>query len=165
MPCACKNPPINVPDNLEWGPVFWRLLHGLAERAGTVGMERLRPDEVRAWKNVLTTLDKALPCEHCRGHLKSYIASHPVVIPEDYPQVREYIRSWLFELHDDVNRRLGKPLFPYNTIDLVYKSVNLKSTYDVLNVLVARSIQGTAIPLLSWKHWTVQVKTLFGFYN
>ena len=165
MPCACKNPPINVPENAEWGPVFWRLLHGLGERAGTVGMQKLRADEIRSWKTILTSLDRALPCEHCRQHLKSYISSHPIVVPENYEQFRPFIRRWLYDLHEDVNRRLGKSSMPFESVDLVYRGVNLRGTYDVLNILVARSIQGTAIPLLSWKNWTVQVKMLFGMYN
>ena len=164
MPCSCKNPPVNVPDNLEWGPVFWRLLHGLGEHSGTVGMHRLRADEMRAWKSMLTQLDRALPCEHCRQHLKEYIARHPVSIPDNYEQFRPYIRRWLYDLHEDVNRRLGKASFPFESIDLVYKNVNLRGTYDVLSILVARSIQGTAVPLLSWKAWTGHVKMLFGMY-
>jgi Erv1 / Alr family len=165
MPCACKNPPINVPDNMEWGPVFWRLLHGMAEHVGNVPMPGLRGDEMRAWKVVLTTLDRALPCEHCRDHLKGYVSQHPINIPDDYSQGRDYIRRWLYELHEDVNGRLGKGSIPYSTVDLLYHGVPLRSTYDVLNVLVKRSIQGTAVPLLSWNNWAKQIKILFGLYT
>jgi len=165
MPCACKNSPIDVPDGTEWGPIFWRLLHALAERVGTVPMVGLRGDEVRAWKSLLTTMDKALPCEHCREHLKFYITNNPVAIPEDYTQIHEWIRRWIYNLHEEVNRRLGKVAFPFDSLDLIYRAVSPRATNDVLNVLVARSIRGTAVPLLSWNNWNKHVKILQGMYN
>ena len=73
MPCACKAPKINVPENMEWGPVFWKLLHTLAEHSGSAPMVGLRGDEVRAWKSLLTLLSKSLPCESCREHLQIYV--------------------------------------------------------------------------------------------
>lgn len=47
MPCACRTPVINYPDNVDWGPLFWKLLHGLAEYAGKQNDSVLRADEIR----------------------------------------------------------------------------------------------------------------------
>ena len=165
MPCACRNPPINVPDNMEWGPVMWRLLHGMAEKAGSAPMVGLRGDETRAWKNILTTLGKTLPCETCRDHFASFLVSNPVNIPDNYDHVREYIRTWLFNLHNDVNSRTGKAVYLYSDLAGTYGGVPLRSTYDVVNVLMKRSIQGAALPILSWTRWSTHAKTLFGMYT
>ena len=165
MVCACRNKPTDVPENMEWGPVFWRLLHALAERAGTAPMPGLRGDEIRAWKIILTTLCKTLPCDDCRNHCNAYIAAHPVVIPDNYNEVREYIRHWLHDMHADVNVRLGKCVFDYSELTPTYSSVPIRHTFNVLEVLIKRSIQGAALPLMSWTNWSKQAKILFGMYT
>jgi hypothetical protein len=32
--CSCKIPIETYPENAEWGPLFWKILHGLAEKSG-----------------------------------------------------------------------------------------------------------------------------------
>jgi len=164
MPCACKHPPINVPDNLEWGPLLWKLLHALAEKAGSAPMVGLRGDEIRAWTAILGTLGKTLPCEVCRDHFNGYVSGHPIVIPDNYANIREYIRRWIYELHNDVNCRTDKEAYAYERLNEVYGWVNLRETWGVLDVLMKRAILGSALPLLSWTKWSAHVKTLFGMY-
>jgi len=150
---------------MEWGPIFWTLLHALAERAGTAPLPGLQGDEVRAWKIIITTLPKALACEDCRTHLTAYIAANPVSIPDKYSDVRNYIRAYLFNLHESVNARLKKPSFSAADLTMVYNGINLRHSFEVVNVIVKRSIQATAVPILSWNSWCTQVRTLIGMYN
>jgi hypothetical protein len=165
MPCACKNPPLNVPDNVEWGPVFWQLLHGLAERSGSVAIPGLRGDEIRAWRGLLSSLSKALPCEDCRNHLTNYILIHPINIPDNYDNLKNTVKLWLYNLHEDVNVRLRKTPFPYDMLQERYSKLSLKYTYDILQVLIKRSVLGSAVSLMSWNNWSKYVKILFGLYN
>lgn len=165
MGCKCRSKPVNVPDNLEWGPVFWTLLHGLGEKAGTAPLPGLQGDEMRAWKIILTTLPKALSCEECRNHLNAYITSNPINIPDKYSDLRPYIRNYLHSLHESVNRRLKKPAFAAVDLPLLYRSIDLKKSFDIVNVVIKRSIQATAVPILSWNNWSSQVRTLIGMYN
>ena len=165
MPCACKHAAINVPDNVEWGPVFWALLHGLAERAGSAPMPGLKPDEIRAWASILEILHKALPCDLCRGHLKTYITNNPVAVPDDHSALNLYVRQWLHLLHDDINIRLGKPLFLFEELSGEYGKVPLRNQFEVLQVLIKRAVQGSAVPLLAWSSWSKHVKFLLGLYN
>jgi hypothetical protein len=150
---------------MEWGPVFWRLLHAMAERAGSAPMPGLRADEVRAWKSMLTTLGKTLPCEDCRDHYTQYLTANPVNIPDNYAEVKEYIRKWLYDVHSDINVRLGKCVFDYALLTPTYSVVPIRKTYDVLNILIKRSIQGAALPIMSWTNWSKNVKTLYGMYT
>jgi hypothetical protein len=165
MGCKCKNQPVNVPENTEWGPVFWTLLHGLAERAGSAPMPGLQGDEKRAWKIMLTTLHKALACETCRTHLNAYVLANPINIPDNYSEFGTYVRRYLFNVHENVNRRLKKPAFNIVDLSILYKGINLKKTFDVLDIIIKRSIQATAVPILSWTNWSSQVRTLLGMYN
>lgn len=165
MPCACKHPPVNVPDNVEWGPVFWQLLHGMAWKAGRAPLVGLQGDEIRAWRSLLTNLTKALPCEHCRQHLTGYLLANPIAISDTYSELRSTVINWLYELHEDVNRRLGKPSFLFEELEGVYDDVPLRKTYEVLQVLIKRSVQGSAVSLLSWTNWSKHTKILFGMYT
>jgi hypothetical protein len=149
MPCACKNPPLNVPEGTEWGPVFWNLLHILAERSGNVGMVGIRPDEKRAWKNIITMLPKALPCDDCRKHFASYLAKHPFNIPDNYSQMNLYIKTWLYNVHEDVNLRLKKPSFKFEDLNQ-YKIINLRIILPTLEILMKRAIEGTAVGIIQW---------------
>ena len=150
---------------MEWGPVFWTLLHGMAEKAGSAPLPGLQGDEVRAWKIILNTLPKSLGCEECRLHLTLYITNNPINIPDKYVDLRNYIRGYLYRLHEDVNKRLKKPSFSSVDLSLLYKGINLKKSFDVVNVIVKRSILATAVPILSWNNWACQVRTLIGMYN
>lgn len=165
MPCACKNTPVNVPDNLEWGPAFWSLLHGMAERCGSAPLVGLRADETRAWKILLTTLHKTLPCEHCRDHLNIFLQNNPVSIPDNYSEMPDYIRKWLYNLHENVNKRTGKASFPFTHVGKIHGRTNLRQKYDILNILLKRSILGSVLPLMSWNNWSNQAKTLLGIYG
>ena len=165
MPCKCRNQPENVPPNIEWGPIFWKLLHAMSEKAGSAPLPGLQGDEIRAWKNILITLPKALACEDCRTHLTAYIANNPVNIPDKYSDIHEYIRNYIYKIHEEVNRRLKKPSFNKNELSALYKGVNLKQTFDIANVIVRRSILATAVPILSWTNWSSHVKTLIGMYS
>jgi hypothetical protein len=128
-------------------------------------MPGLRGDEMRAWKALLLTLEKVIPCEDCRSHVKSYVAANPVNIPDNYQDARNWIRRWLWTLHEEVNSRLHHNSFPYETLDLVYGGVDFKTVYGILNVLIERAIRGTAVGQLSWNNWNKYVKRLFGMYN
>ena len=165
MGCKCRNQPVNVPANIEWGPVFWTLLHGLAEKAGSAPLPGLQGDEVRAWKIILTTLPKALACEESRAHCGAYITNNPINIPDKYSEIRLYIRMYLYNLHETVNKRLKKSSFSAVDLPMLYRGIDLKKSFDVVNIVVKRSILATAVPILSWNNWASQVRTLMGMYN
>ena len=48
-----------------------------------------------------------LHCDKCQQHLQEYLSACP---PESAPDL--FVWSW--ELHNEVNVRLGKPVYPYH---------------------------------------------------
>ena len=58
MPCACQIPVPQYPDTADWGPILWRILHGLAERAGKAS---LPADEIREWQKFIKLTGEMLP--------------------------------------------------------------------------------------------------------
>lgn len=79
-----------------WGPTVWTLLHRLAEYCDSVRDEYTVPA-------VLAALTVLLPCSVCREHLASMLATHGA----PHGNMTKYV----FDLHNIVNRRLGKPVW------------------------------------------------------
>lgn len=93
---------MNSPQNHIWGPELWMILHSSAERYGSSSSKQLPNEEKRIWTGLLRSLRFSLPCPRCKKHYSEYLLSHPLVFS------KEGIRSWLYHLHSDVNRRNEK---------------------------------------------------------
>ena len=93
---------MDSPQNTIWGPHLWTLLHSANEKIGHPHT-RLANEETRLWTNLFTSLRYALPCPLCKKHYNIYYASHPITVI-----TRDSVRTWLYNLHNDINTRLGK---------------------------------------------------------
>jgi hypothetical protein len=91
---------MNAPQNSVWGPALWMLLHSSAERIGSQVRSRLPQEEIRIWAGLLSSLRYSLPCPLCKKHYTEYFASHSFT--------KETIRTWLFQLHFQINQQLNK---------------------------------------------------------
>ena len=98
---------MDAPQSAAWGPNLWMVLHSAAERIGTLpcykNMKQAAFDaeETRLWSNLLSSLRFSIPCPLCKKHYGMYYA-------RNRPIVTKNIVTWLWELHVDVNRRLGR---------------------------------------------------------
>jgi hypothetical protein len=80
-------------DLAGWGPSMWRALHAVsftADRGGHLAFFEAVPD--------------ALPCPSCGVHLREIYSQLPI----DVSSVDACSR-WLWRVHHEVNRSLGKP--------------------------------------------------------
>lgn len=95
--------------NKEWGPILWRLLHGMAECVGTPKAHLIANDEVHELILCLRDIETIMPCAMCRSHYRAWRKDHPLEAMANLRGVplREAIRSWLFKLHENVNQRRG----------------------------------------------------------
>lgn len=85
----------------QWGPALWRFLH-----ASSFAYPEL-PDEPRQRQMLafLRGVGDVLPCKTCRDHYREYVDGK--LTPADVSS-RAALVSWLVELHNSVNRRVGK---------------------------------------------------------
>ena len=76
-----------------WGPPLWAKIHATAARG-------------HAWEftALLEDLVHTLPCPICRPKLAAYLKEHPIVGD---------LEKYASDLHNDVNRRLGKEVVPF----------------------------------------------------
>jgi hypothetical protein len=80
----------NGPD--VWGPPLWKKLHDVAKK-----------DNLGLMKTAFEEVLRDLPCSICRAKLDSYLKENPIEKPLDF---------YVWTLHNYVNMKLGKPLFP-----------------------------------------------------
>lgn len=96
-----------------WGPTIWNLMHTLAYIADTHVTNKtvLRCSVVRFFRRM------RLPCAMCQRHYARYITRHPLPPPRKAfatttrgrsPRVLLPLSRWVYRLHNNVNRRLGK---------------------------------------------------------
>ena len=116
-----------------WGPRLWTLFHSLAEISD-------RRDMVMLWNNLMRLSAASMPCEQCRTHLAGYMRTHVFVRFSKIhlvtgEMVKARAAAELFALHNEVNARLGKPIFTNDEM-VVYRKpraevlVTIHKVYD-----------------------------------
>ncbi len=101
-----------MPLPVVWGPLAWKLLHGIGYKAGKCKSQKLRIDENREALWLLHHFEIIIPCPECRLHIIQYRKKHSL------PKTSSEIGVWLWNLHEAVNKRLGKSPGPPFTPDL-----------------------------------------------
>ncbi len=129
---------MDSPLNHIWGPQLWMILHSSAERIGIPKLSRLPQEESRIWTTILASLRYSLPCPQCKKHYTEYFASNPIISVDP-----TFIRSWLYNLHCQVNTRTGKP----NTItieklpELYNKPFNFTHHFNIVVQEMQKSVR------------------------
>jgi hypothetical protein len=166
MVCSCRVPIETYPENAEWGPLFWKLLHGLAEYSGKQRLAEFHGDERRSWISLLNSLQATLPCDICRGHYKEWLVEHPVeeILTIPYSSLNLYVRSWLWTLHNRINEGNDKPLVSFESLETMYKGVELTQGWKALEPVIKKAISLNGISLVPWRTWLGHVRRLQSFY-
>lgn len=141
------------------------ILHGLASRAGTVAVPLLQPDDMRAWTGFLKATAKSIPCPTCREHYAAWVQENPIAPPDTYYQFGEWIRDWIWRLHNRVNQRLGKPIFPKEELAEAYRNPTITAAIKSLESMEKRAIQLSGVSLLAWNDWLNKLKMIRSNYG
>lgn len=165
--CSCNPEKVDYPQNYEWGPRIWNVLHGLSLRAGTVSLDLMKADEMRAWEKILTATGLMLPCEHCREHYAQWLIDNPIKPFTALPYIEkgDWIRLWIYNLHSTVNRRLGKKNLYFSELKDRYGTVNISEELKTLDVLITRALKvGGGTSLLKYKEWLKHIAMVRSVY-
>lgn len=103
---------------------LWTLLHIKAEEADKES-KRLEYIQFLYW------FAKIFWCETCAPEFRQYLKDHP-------PEKSFYMGKYMFDCHNKVNSRVGKPLMAEETYNATYKS-NLLKVPDGNNNTTAKS--------------------------
>lgn len=150
------------PKTTIWGPSLWMILHSAAERIGTQYFKRIPQEESRIWLGLLRSLQFTLPCPQCKKHYSTYLLKHPIL-----SFTKEYIREWLFELHNNVNKDTNKEnVITLEQLEKIYSQpIDYKNHMNTINFQMSYAVR------IGWSSYedTVRTRRFFKemhmFYN
>ena len=109
-------------DPTVWGPSFWFVLH-------TVSLnypEKPTYVEKRTHHDFYRIIQHILPCEACRRHYKELFATYPI---EPFLTSKQSLVTWVVMIHNQVNKRLGKPLVTTQEVLTNYQKVYARGSF------------------------------------
>jgi FAD-linked sulfhydryl oxidase len=87
-----------------WGPFFWHTIHLVA-----LGYPNTPTyAEKRAAKEFYESLVHLIPCPTCKIHYADHLKNKPITPSLDS---RKDLFQWTIDIHNEVNKDLGKPLY------------------------------------------------------
>lgn len=88
---------------ISWGPHVWAAIHIICLGAP----EMFQGGDHLSYFKFFDSLPYVLPCEKCREHLKRHMEKYP--IDAALAGGRSTLFTWSVNLHNAVNRSIGKP--------------------------------------------------------
>lgn len=104
-------------DTLSWGPQAWRFLHSI-----TFAYPVKNPSDAqkKQTKEFFTYLQFLLPCPECKQHYSQLLILKPI---DNALDSQDSLSRWLVNIHNQVNKRLGKPEMPYEIVKDKYEAL------------------------------------------
>lgn len=97
-----------------WGPHAWIFLHSITFNYPKEPTNKDKQIYVRFFKD----LQNIIPCEKCAYNYKRHLDDYPI---EEALETRETMVQWLINIHNEVNKELGKPIYTYDQVIEEYK--------------------------------------------
>ena len=97
-----------------WGPSGWKFLHSVTFQYP------IKPtvNDKAHYKEFFNSLKHTLPCEKCAYHYTAHLRKFPI---DSALETRETLVRWLINVHNEVNKSLGKREYFYEEVIDIYK--------------------------------------------
>ena len=164
--CSCQAGKVNGVETTEWGPHYWKTLHKLSLKAGTLADPNSQAEETRDWIHIFKETAKAIPCEECRSHYKEWLLANPISGFKDLPysQKGNWVRDWWWRLHADVNRRLGKSNIEFSELATVYATIFVRFEVATIDKYIKQATIASQVRLMDFKEWKKAIIMLNSLY-
>ncbi|KAI9030432.1 ERV/ALR sulfhydryl oxidase domain-containing protein [Hyaloraphidium curvatum] len=96
------------PDSGQLGRTTWTFLHTMA----AYYPDHPTDTQQKEMSGLITGLSKFYPCHYCADHLQKEMKVHPPAVTS-----RTLLSRWFCDIHNEVNVRLGKPVFDCSKVD------------------------------------------------
>jgi hypothetical protein len=107
-------------DTKQWGTPMWEALHSISFGYP----ENPTKQDEQNYYNFYTNLQYVLPCSLCRESYATFIKCIPL---KEYLSSRDRLTFWVFSIHNEVNRKLGKSTnFPFEEVEKKYNKMYAK---------------------------------------
>jgi len=107
------------PKKMKWGEPTWFLFHTLAYKVKDEYFQKIRLE----FMDIIYSICANLPCPMCAGHAVDYLKSN------NYYMIRskQDLINMLFKFHNEVNKKKGFSIFPYEELEAKYSSAVTKN--------------------------------------
>ena len=100
-----------------WGPHFWFVLHIITFNYPKNPTEH----DKQAYRDFFTSIKDILPCYNCKKHYAKNINKYPITPNLDN---KKQLVTWLINIHNQVNKDLGKETYTLKEVLEIYKNLN-----------------------------------------
>jgi hypothetical protein len=137
---------LSLPQNEQWGPLLWTILHSFAERLGKQSHPSILEDQRREFLLFLHYVGETMPCKKCREHYATYRKSNPL---DGLPKNKEFfpvVKKWLYDLHCEVNSSRGiQNTIQFDDLSTLYSSNQFLKSAEELWKYYSNAVQLKAI--------------------
>lgn len=109
-----------------WGPFFWGTIHITSLGYPTNPTYAHK----RAAKEFIESLTQLIPCPICREHFATHLEKNPI---SPHLDRRVDFFRWTVQLHNEVNKTLGKPTVTELEALMFYKRIGIRDKSPVIN--------------------------------
>lgn len=107
-----------------WGPHMWTMIHLICLQAP----ETIDANVRNSYYMFFSMMPYVLPCDKCREHWLSHIQQHPL---ENALETRDKLFKWSVDMHNIVNKSLGKPEMSYEEALKHWTDVSTNNTSPI----------------------------------
>ena len=109
-----------------WGPFFWHTMHiiALSYPANPSYAHK------RAAKEFFESLSHLIPCPKCREHYQTHLQKYPI---SPHLDRRDDIFRWTVNVHNEVNKSLGRPFVSEMESINFYRRIGARATSPVIS--------------------------------
>tara|TARA_B100001093_G_scaffold509521_1_gene573701 strand:+ start:1686 stop:2156 length:471 start_codon:yes stop_codon:yes gene_type:complete len=101
-------------DPTVWGPKLWFVIHTFALNYP----DNPSYEDKRVMEEFFNNLKSTIPCQKCKIHYRQRLQQNPVI---SYLDNRQSIFKYTVDLHNQVNKSLGKKIYTYDEAVEIYK--------------------------------------------
>ena len=123
--------------NEYWGPRLWILMHFISFRYP----KRPSRKDIKHFAFFFSAIvPMILPCTECVKHYQELLLKTVPIGP--FLRGRYYLINWVIEIHNQVNKRLGKPTLHPKKVIKWYQGKTFQTTIQQLLSYIEQEAQG-----------------------
>ena len=97
-----------------WGPKLWFVIHTFALNYP----DNPTYEDKRVMEEFFNNLKYSIPCNKCRIHYRQRLERDPII---NYLDNKQSLFKHTIDLHNQVNKSLGKKIYTYDEVVQIYK--------------------------------------------
>merc|ERR1712187_292220 len=91
--------------NADWGPEAWNYMHCALHKLP----DKVPDNDQLCLVEMFDTLPTVVPCADCADEIQKHMDKNPI---DAHVTTQKGVESWLFNMHNAVNQKLGYPTMP-----------------------------------------------------